>query len=54
MSESPVKKPRKPNPKYGECKHPVSFHARDVKSHRRPCNAFGCQCKKFVKEKADA
>lgn len=49
MSED-TKKPRKPNPKCGSCQHPISFHGRDKKSHRRKCNAFGCQCTKFVKQ----
>ena len=37
------------NPVCEECRHPFSFHGRDPKSHRRPCHAFGCKCKKYVK-----
>lgn len=47
----PAKKARRANPQCGSgtCNHPLSFHPRDKVKHRRPCNAFGCHCKNYVK-----
>ncbi len=41
---------RADKPKCSKCKHPISFHG----SGTTACRALGCQCAKYVKEKAPA
>lgn len=53
MAKTPGEtKKRPPNPACSGCNHPQSFHARKDGRKKRPCNAFGCDCKSLTLEKA--